>query len=451
MSVPRIPRESAEQVMEGVFRRMGIEPGGDAMDRFITATEENLESLPDRFRALLAKSPSDEIVVELDIAVNLETGPRLASALTAIRSLQGGSAIRFIGTRSALRLAGVVMGEVYTGPERVQVEIINSCNLGCQYCWNNAPHVEGRRNQDWRDAQFSFGDFRRVVEDAADLDAEGIILTGRGEPALHPSSVDMCRFVKERGLHLTVQVHAASFKHADLLADAGIDRLLLNMPGVTPGAFERIHGKGSSDLFERSMANLGRLGELHRQGRIEVIPNMVITDENAADLSAAVNLFAKEGFQEAFFRALVVTPEMERTGLGYRRIKRTAQKAIEAARKESEKLGVRYGFPSTSGSKAGLFGASRKGQPCGVGWYFGRVTVEREAHFCCSEKRVESLDSGGGLKALWRSERWMKMRQAAFRQDAKSVRGFVDSDCALCMHAEQKIQILSLLGATPGR
>jgi len=73
--------------------------------------------------------------------------------------------------------------------------------------------------------------------------------------------------------------------------------------------------------------------------------------------------------------------------------------------------------------------------------------VESGVHFCCNEKAVGTLESGRGLKKLWGSKHYNSMRLAAWKQDAKAVKKFVDSDCASCLHSDQKMQIMSLLGA----
>ena len=84
--------------------------------------------------------------------------------------------------------------------------------------------------------------------------------------------------------------------------------------------------------------------------------------------------------------------------------------------------------------------------PCGVGYYFARITVEGDAHFCCNEKEVGTLTAGKGLKQMWTSHKWNSMRSAAWMQDSKAVKAFIDSDCSLCMHSDQKMQIMSLMG-----
>lgn len=79
------------------------------------------------------------------------------------------------------RLMGIKLNNVFVGPECVQVDITNECNLNCIFCKNHSPlvtqHMKG---------MISFDIFTRLINDLNKLGTEKIILSGMGEPLLHP-------------------------------------------------------------------------------------------------------------------------------------------------------------------------------------------------------------------------------------------------------------------------
>jgi len=132
MSLPRIPRDSADRVVNDALRRMGMDTAGKVSDRYITVTSENVRDLCARVRDLKKRS-DEEIIIDMDLAVGMDTGPALSEAVAGIKDdvLSGG--FRFMGSKSALRLSGMILGRPLTGPERIQIEIINECTIGCSY------------------------------------------------------------------------------------------------------------------------------------------------------------------------------------------------------------------------------------------------------------------------------------------------------------------------------
>src|SRR3954469_7797883 len=95
--------------------------------------------------------------------------------------------------RYAMRLSGVRDKKAYIGPEVVAMDINNSCNLSCRYCWTHAP---GNPAHFEKANFFPVDKFFGVVEDAAELKVDEIHITGAGEPTIHPSFRDMMRHME---------------------------------------------------------------------------------------------------------------------------------------------------------------------------------------------------------------------------------------------------------------
>ena len=83
------------------------------------------------------------------------------------------------------RLEQVRSGRLYLGPETLQLNLGNACNLDCIFCWNHSPLVEPRPAA-WQRQRLSDAHLDAVLADLPRLAPARVLLSGRGEPLLHP-------------------------------------------------------------------------------------------------------------------------------------------------------------------------------------------------------------------------------------------------------------------------
>ena len=138
-------------------------------------------------------------------------------------------------------LDGIVQGRPQHGPTNVHIDVTNACNAACITCWDHSPLLSEPRPVSWKRRQFSLADFTRLVEG---LDAmgsvEAVILSGMGEPLVHPDIYSMASMVKQRGWHLTMLTNLVA-ADIDTLIDCGVDQLLVGVHGVTPATYGAFH------------------------------------------------------------------------------------------------------------------------------------------------------------------------------------------------------------------
>ena len=96
----------------------------------------------------------------------------------------------------------------------------NACNVNCKYCWFHSPLSKNRKDAadfdaEWRKQMVDWDVFLGIVDDLAALGThEDVLLSGKGEPLLHPRCLDMVAAIKERGMGVTL------FSNGLLLRDA---------------------------------------------------------------------------------------------------------------------------------------------------------------------------------------------------------------------------------------
>ena len=84
------------------------------------------------------------------------------------------------------RLQGFVERRPRLGPETVHVDVTNACNLDCVTCWNYAPGLATSKTAAWKAQRMDEKIFQRVLGEIAGAGVERIILSGGGEPFMHP-------------------------------------------------------------------------------------------------------------------------------------------------------------------------------------------------------------------------------------------------------------------------
>jgi len=119
------------------------------------------------------------------------------------------------------------------GPVSVNIDINNTCNLGCEYC-----RVEKG------DSQLDFDRFKSIVDGHQETDYFGV---GGGEPMLHPQVVDMLGYLFAKGK--TVNLATNLTQNVCLLdpalepfSDSGIDQFTLqvNLPASNAELYEKV-------------------------------------------------------------------------------------------------------------------------------------------------------------------------------------------------------------------
>ncbi|MCC6214628.1 MAG: radical SAM protein [Polyangiaceae bacterium] len=153
------------------------------------------------------------------------------------------------------------------------IQVVRHCNHLCGFCSNpTTPYTH------------TFETMKVLVDDLVDRDYFGVILTG-GEPTLHPELPRICRYARERGLHvrmITNGTRLADGAFARELADAGLQLVHVSIYSVRPEVEAQL--RGSEGTLARA---LGAMDAAHAAG-IEVNVNCVINKLNAAHLDENV-------------------------------------------------------------------------------------------------------------------------------------------------------------------
>ena len=274
------------------------------------------------------------------------------------------------------RIAGIRDKKVYVGPEVVALDINNSCNLTCQYCWTHAP---GNAAHFDKPNYFSWEKFVEIVRDSVDLNVDQIHITGSGEPTMHPSFRDMMRHLEQQPLKVKLFTNA-TFPLGYCSDVIKGDEVVIDLSAVDRQQYRDLQGK---DLFDRVVANIERLVYLRDTCKPEFLIEIVyiVNAANVNQKQEMQELASRLGVHAVYFKKMNVHTYNREIAL-------------------------------TDDLRSNSDGEKKRTPPaCLNGWFYMIATSDANSSTCC---RIPQMQLGDlkqeSLKQIWLSPRMMNMR-----------------------------------------
>ena len=129
-------------------------------------------------------------------------------------------------------LAGIAAGRPSIGPQTIHIDVTNACNAACITCWDHSPLLAAPRAPEWKKRRLELETFRAVVRDAAAMGSvRRLILSGMGDPLVHPDIYTMIREAKDLGWEVTILSNLVA-ADPDALVASGVDQVLAGVHGA---------------------------------------------------------------------------------------------------------------------------------------------------------------------------------------------------------------------------
>ncbi|HUH03047.1 MAG TPA: radical SAM protein, partial [Kofleriaceae bacterium] len=308
-------------------------------------------------------------------------------------------------------LAGIDGAAPLVGPQTVHIDVTNACNAACVTCWDHSPLLREPRPVSWKKRRLDVDTFADLV---TDLDAMGsvrsVILSGMGEPLVHPDIYRMIALVKRHGWHLTMLTNLVA-ADIDQLAESGVDQLLVGVQGATPRAYTAFH----PGWTEQHFATMCRYLRALRGAGVACRHVQVINRDTAPELVAMVRFGRQFHADRVNFKLASLYGGTEDTSITTAQRDWLLAEAIPEARALSAELGVPTNLALFEAQVAATAGHMRATTPiadigCFMGYVYTRVTVDLEVLYCCNTAvRVGSLREAP-LSALWFGPAWQALR-----------------------------------------
>lgn len=152
-----------------------------------------------------------------------------------------------------LRLLGIKNDKALLGPERLEIEIINYCNINCLTCWFFSPINPPFKDNPWK---IEMDTFKKIIGAAKKMSVDSVCIPGIGEPTLHPDLGEMILHTKKNSipLHLATNLTLRSEKlRKHLLLTDNIDVTFL-APGKKD--YDKLQCSKSPSKFKTVVKNI---------------------------------------------------------------------------------------------------------------------------------------------------------------------------------------------------
>ena len=102
-----------------------------------------------------------------------------------------------------LDIAGALDGfRAYKGPNIVQIDLTDRCNLNCVGCWCHSDFLGKSKLKKFDDLPYEL--VKKLIEDLHKLGIKEIMLSGSGEPFMYPRIMDVITLIKKKGIKLNI-------------------------------------------------------------------------------------------------------------------------------------------------------------------------------------------------------------------------------------------------------
>ena len=301
-------------------------------------------------------------------------------------------------------------------PRSIQIECTTKCNLRCTFCelsyWREEP------------ADLEFDNVQTMVAHLPKL--KRIDLTGIGEALVNKNFFDIVRFLKRRGIYITLNDNfmLMTEKTARRVVELGIDQIFLSLDGASAETYEPIRRGAKFDVV---IANVKRLMAIKQETGShlpEVKINTVVCDTNYHELPQIVALAHEIGIGMVQFVNIVTFDNTD--SMGTADIREKVRQKFEEAISLAEELGVLV--------KVELFDKLPV-QQCDFPWTRNFVTYDGFVHPCCyttqsGDRTAQNGRSLGNLVDDAYVDIWNSEKYASFRE--KMGEGILPYQCEHC-------------------
>jgi len=342
-------------------------------------------------------------------------------------------------------LRGMLTGDkAYVGPFAATVDLTRRCNLRCPGCRFHSTKIDMPGPGDQRIRDLNEETFKIYLNELKEMGTEYLVLTGDGEPFLHPRLLDFIDTSKDAGLKVTLFTNGTLLDKRRLrgLVDKGLDTLRVSLWASSEEEYKLNYPETKPETFKKIINSLTELSKIKKQ-KGSTLPlvslHRPIGHDNYKGVEAMAYLAHRTGANKVSFspfktrrRALTdsaLSPAEEKD------LKNTLQKMKKKSKSlfldtNVDQTLMRYDIGETVWEKL----------PCYMGWIHIRIKVDGTVLPCnaCSTP-VGSLNENT-LAEIWNSKAMKNFRNRTITREGLK-RMSKSCDCGFCCHVGDNVRI----------
>jgi MoaA/NifB/PqqE/SkfB family radical SAM enzyme len=348
--------------------------------------------------------------------------------------------------REYIRFFSIICEKTFIGPATIVMDPHHLCNTNCRHCWVHTPVL--KQPQEFLDRKLDFELFKTIVDDAAELKTDLIILQGDGEPLMYAHTMDMLKYIRAKGIEAMFFTNGSLLdeKKAREIIDIGVREIYCSLPAGTAETYGRVCPQHKGDaFFEKITKNLKGFIALRKKLGKEY-PRLVMThvmhNENYEDIIPMARLDAEIGADATRYYLIRLDTMNQDLKLERQHVKRMCDD-LEPALALLKKNGihfidnVKFQFEHYDDDTGAWCEDVFLEEGCTIGWFFCLLPALTDLSLCCHLRTVGWLNKTR-FKDLWLSPEYERYRRQAkdlkFNKDVTFMNGvkLYDEHCTHC-------------------
>jgi len=332
-----------------------------------------------------------------------------------------------------------------TGPFSVTVDVTRRCNLRCSGCRFHSPYVNIPSPCDQTVLDIPLHAVKELCAELKTMGTGNLIITGEGEPFLHPHLFDIISTVKGSGLHATLLTNGTLLDktNINLLIDSQLDILKVSLWVGSPEGYEQNYPGASPDNFRKTVDGLKLLTKFKAKYNSKlpfIVVHQPINRYNFLKIDTMLSLVYTAGCNALSFSPL----KSLRGRLNWFALSPIEEKSLRSSlvrmKKQLKLLSINHNIDQTL-LRYRIGEAVWKKLPCYIPWFHARVTVDGAVLPCNNPCDLQM----GNLNKNSFYEIWNGSAFHSFRKRTLTRKGLISvgkhCDCGFCCHVDSNLRV----------
>ena len=340
---------------------------------------------------------------------------------------------------------GLIDGQrAYAGPFYAEVSITTLCNQGCLGCQYHSSGARGLLYSAAGTEHMPLGQISELCVSLRQLGTREIILTGEGEPFLHPQLFEIISLFKGAGFYVHLFTNGTLLDESNVTAliDSGVDILRVSLWAASTEEYAKCYPGVDPDNFQRTLNGVKLMSNLKAE-RNTAVPTVVLTGplnrHNRHGIADKIRLAHEIGADGVTF-----TPfrhwrgEFSSATLSGGEIDEVCRDLAQS-RGLIESLGMSHNLDEAA-LRFRLGEAFWKDLPCYISWFHSQIAVDGKVLPCgaCPIPLGSLQDSS--FEDIWNGPQYR-----AFRARSMETQGWAleeeTCDCSYCCFARLNARV----------
>lgn len=231
------------------------------------------------------------------------------------------------------------------GPYRLEIHPTNRCNLKCRMCgtrtaWEAEEGDMEEIIQENKQRELSGERLNRLVDEAAEMDVERVLLTGGGEPFIRKDLVlDLMQGIKDYDMFGNINTNGTLLREGGIRKIVDMEWDLMMFSIDSPYAETHDYMRNQENTFQRAVENIVRIQKYKEKigsKKPEIALNSVLTKANYEELPELVKFVSRLGCNDlTIFPLLGVDKHQDLKVVNEKKLNRKIEKAKKIAEEEN--------------------------------------------------------------------------------------------------------------------